>query len=90
MTYRISFDPTAQRDLDKMDPQARPRLLKYLNERIAPLEDARCLGEPLLASQFFGYWRYRVGDYRITCDIQDEELHILVVKGGNRRVSGVS
>ena len=82
MTYRISFDPAAQRDLDKMDPQARPRLLKYLNERIAPLEDARSLGGPLLASQFFGYWRYRIGDYRITCDIQNDELHILVVKGG--------
>lgn len=88
MTYRISFNPAAQRDLDKMDSQARQRLLKYLNERIVLLEDARCLGEPLLASQFFGYWRYRVGDYRITCNIQDEELHILVVKGGNRRVSG--
>lgn len=85
MTYRISFNLAAQRDLDRMDPQARPRLLKYLNERIAPLEDARSLGGPLLASQFFGYWRYRVGDYRITCDIQDDELHILVVKGGNRR-----
>ena len=90
MTYRISFDPTVQRDLDKMDPQARPRLLKYLNERIAPLEDARSLGGPLLASQFFGYWRYRVGDYRITCDIQDDELHILIVKVGNRRGPGVS
>ena len=89
MTYRISFNPAAQRDLDKTDPQARQRLLKYLNERVAPLEDARCLGEPLLASQFFGYWRYRVGDYRITCDIQDEELRILVVKGRNRRVNGV-
>ncbi|MCC2680613.1 MAG: Plasmid stabilization system [Nitrosospira multiformis] len=89
MTYRISFNPAAQRDLDKMEPQARQRLLRYLSERIVLLEDARCLGEPLLASQFFGYWRYRVGDYRITCDIQDEELHILVVKGGNRRVCGV-
>jgi mRNA interferase RelE/StbE len=40
---------------------------------------------PLLDRQFFGYWRYRVGDYRIICDIQDDELLIVVVKVGNRR-----
>ena len=55
-----------------------------MDERIAVLENPRNNGKAL-TGQLGGLWRYRVGDYRIICDIKDEELYVLVVKIGNRR-----
>lgn len=61
------------------------RILQFLNDRIAKLEDPRSVGEPLKGSKLGAFWRYRVGDYRIIADIQDDRLRILVVRIGNRR-----
>jgi mRNA interferase RelE/StbE len=57
-------------------------ILKYLNERVAQCDDPRQFGHALIA-QFSGLWRYRVGDYRIVCEIQDRVLRILVVAVGH-------
>ncbi|WP_084448529.1 type II toxin-antitoxin system RelE family toxin [Desulfovibrio inopinatus] len=65
--------------------EAEKRILQFLRERIAPLEDPRGLGEPLKGSRFSGLWRYRAGDYRILCEIQEERITILVVLVGHRR-----
>jgi len=61
------------------------RILVFLIYRVAVLEDPRSIGEPLRGVTLGAYWKYRVGDYRLICDIEDDALKILVVRLGNRR-----
>ena len=84
MAWRIEFEQAAQRELNKLDPQAAKRILKFLSERLAPSADPRRLGETL-HGKLSDYWKYRVGDYRIIATIEDDKLRILVVRIGNRR-----
>ena len=83
MAWKIEWDERAVRDARKLGSQARNNILKYLRERINSNEDPRRFGKPLLADKA-GLWRYRVGDYRIVCRIEDERLVVLVVAVGHR------
>jgi mRNA interferase RelE/StbE len=85
MAWAIEFSPDAQKELKKLDPQTAKRILKFLHERIAPLDSPRLIGEALTGSQLGNYWKYRVGDWRIIAEIQDQALRIIVVRIGNRR-----
>jgi len=85
MAWKIEFDPAAERELGKLDPQIARRILKFLFERVAPLDDPRSIGEALKGSRLGEFWKYRLGDYRIICRIEDGEVIILVVRIGNRR-----
>ena len=84
MTWEIEFDPAAERELDKLDAQMARRVLKFLHERVAKLDDPRSIGEALQGSRFSELWKYRVGDYRIIASIEDKAILILVVKIGHR------
>ncbi|HXC53806.1 MAG TPA: type II toxin-antitoxin system RelE/ParE family toxin [Rhizomicrobium sp.] len=84
MAWRIEFERAAERELAKLDPQTAKRILKFLNDRVAPLSDPRSLGEALHGS-LGAFWKYRVGDYRIIAAVEDSRLRILVVRIGNRR-----
>ncbi len=68
-----------------MGKQNAERIISYLGTRVAPLADPRTLGRTLEGQQFNHLWRYKVGDYRIICDIQDKKLVVLVVEVGHRR-----
>lgn len=85
MIWRIELDKAAERDLDKLDPQIARRILHFLHDRIASLDDPRSIGEALKGSRLGEFWKYRVGDYRIISSIEDEAVRILVVEIGNRR-----
>ena len=85
MAWKIEFDPAAEKELDKLDPQTIKRILKFLLERVAPLDDPRSIGEALKGSRLGSFWKYRVGDYRLISAIEDQHVKILVVKIGNRR-----
>jgi mRNA interferase RelE/StbE len=85
MASTIEFSPVAQKELKKHDPQTAKRILKFLNERIAPLDNPRLIGEALTGSELGNYWKYRVGDWRVIAEIQDKALRIIVVRIGNRR-----
>jgi mRNA interferase RelE/StbE len=85
LVWTIKFTGSSLRQLKRLDrPQAR-RILDYLEERIALLTDPRVLAKNLVGPKMGSYWRYRVGDVRVICDIQDEELLILVIEVGHRR-----
>ena len=84
MTWRVEFESQAEKELSRIDPQYARRILKYLNERISTDEDPRRFGDPL-RYELTGLWKYRIGDYRVICDIQDEVLLVLVVRIGHRR-----
>lgn len=81
MTYRIDIAPAAQRQLRKLDPQARRRLQAAI-ELLA--EEPRPPAAKMLVNSD-GAWRVRVGDYRVIYDIEDDRLLILVLAAGHRR-----
>lgn len=85
MAWRISVDPAAEKELRRIDRPQAERILRFLHDRIAKLDDPRSVGEALKGSKLGDLWKYRVGDYRLIADIQDGELHILIVRVGNRR-----
>ncbi len=85
MGFEIEFDPAAIDDLKKLDRPVQQRLLGFLRQRVAVLDDPRAIGEALAGSRFGNYWKYRVGDWRIVCDIQDRRIVVRVVRVGNRR-----
>ena len=68
-----------------MDSQIARRILTFLRDRVAKLDDPRSIGEALRGSELGEFWKYRVGDYRIISRIEDKQLLILVVRIGNRR-----
>ena len=59
-------------------------VLRYLRERIATDEDPRRFGKPL-SRDMAGLWRYRVGNYRMICNIEDDKLVVLVLRAGHRK-----
>ena len=84
MAWTIEYTDAARAQLRKLDGQAARRLLDYMEERVVPAEDPRRAGT-LLTGPLGGLWRYRVGDCRVVCDIQDAAVRVLVVRIGNRR-----
>ncbi len=84
MAWTIEYTESAKTQLRKLDRQAARRILDYMDERVAVLDEPRTLGKGL-RGPLGGLWRYRVGDYRIICDLQDGALRVLVVRLGNRR-----
>lgn len=85
MAWRIEFAESAAKQLRKLDPQVAKRILAYLRDRIAPLEDPRSLGEALRGKDLGDFWKYRVGDWRIIADVEDGVMLITVIRLGNRR-----
>lgn len=85
MAWRIELGRDAEKALDKLDRPVAQRILRFLYERVAPLDDPRSIGEALQGSKLGEFWKYRVGDYRIISRIEDGRLCILVVRIGNRR-----
>jgi mRNA interferase RelE/StbE len=85
MAWKVELSRLAEKNLEQLDPQIARRILTFLNERVAPLHDPRCIGQPLKGSRLGEFWKYRVGNYRIISRIEDNALKILVVRIGNRR-----
>ena len=85
MAWIIKYTESSLRQLKRLDKPVAQRVLDYMDERIAVLMDPRAAGKNLVGPRMGSYWRYRVGDVRVICDIQDCALVILVVELGHRR-----
>jgi mRNA interferase RelE/StbE len=85
MAWNIEFSIDADRELHKLDAQHAKRILKFLRERVANAENPRSLGKPLHGLRLGEFWRYRVGDYRLICKIEDDRLLVLVLRIGHRK-----
>jgi mRNA interferase RelE/StbE len=86
MVRRIEFSADAARELTKLDPQHVKRILKFLRQRIAKLDDPRSIGQPLHGSRLGEFWKYRAGDFRLICKIiEDDHLIVLVLRVGHRK-----
>lgn len=84
MAWAIEYAETAKKQLRKLDRAAARRIVDFMDERVATSDDPRALGKAL-KGPLGDLWRYRVGDFRVICDIQDKVLMVLVLQVGNRR-----
>jgi mRNA interferase RelE/StbE len=78
LAWRIEVTDTAKKQLAKLDRQVQLEIVRYLREKIATEEDPRRHGAPL-RRELLGRWKYRVGAYRVICEIQDEKVLVLVL-----------
>lgn len=85
MAWQIELAASASKQLAKLDPQIARRILLFLRDRVAPLDNPRSIGEALRGKELGEFWKYRVGDWRIIADIEDDVLLITVIRLGNRR-----
>ena len=85
MPHNVELSESVDRELGKLDAQQAKRILKFLHQRVAKLDDPRSLGEALHGSRLGEFWKYRVGDYRLICKIEDDRLVVLVLRVGHRR-----
>lgn len=83
MGWFVEFNDSALKQLKKLDRRWQSAILDYLEDRVAASGNPRQFGKPL-SGDLKGWWRYRVGDYRIICDVQEQRLVVLVVKIGHR------
>ena len=84
MAWTLRLSETAKRQLKKLDVGTAQTILRYLNRLLLEAFDPRDRGSGLRAN-LAGLWRYRVGDYRVICSIEDHELVVLELQIGHRR-----
>jgi mRNA interferase RelE/StbE len=84
MAWKIEFDPAALKELHKLDKSVKRRILKFLHERVVKLADPRQIGAGLQGT-LSGLWKYRVGDYRLICSLENDRFVVLVLRIGHRR-----
>ena len=84
MAWTIEFSQQATRQLERLDKPVAKRIWRFLTDRLATADDPRALGKPLQGVEWRGYWRLRVGDYRLVAEIRDGKLTIVVVEIGHR------
>ena len=84
MGWTVKLSDEAKRDLKKLDKTTQKRITSFLLTRLQNRENPRASGKSLQGN-FSGLWRYRVGDFRLLCRIEDGELIILVIEVGHRK-----
>ena len=85
MAWKVELSQGVDRELARLDPQQRTRILRFLHERVARLENPRSIGQALRDSRLGEFWKYRVSDYRLIYKIEDDRLIVLVLRVGHRR-----
>jgi mRNA interferase RelE/StbE len=85
MAYNVELYESADRELGKLDALQAKRILKFLQERVARLDDPLSIGKVLHGSRPGKFWKYRLGDYRLICKIEDDRLVVLVLCVGHRK-----
>lgn len=84
MEYKVVFIDGAKKQLKKLDKHISALILGWLEKNIEGCENPRIHGKGLVENKS-GQWRYRIGDYRVICDIKDKEVIVLVLEIGHRR-----
>ncbi len=84
MNWDYSFTEEAGKEFRKLDRYIQKEIIRYFDSRIAGKDDPRRFGKAL-RGDLAGIWRYRVGDYRVLCQIKDSQLLVLVISVGHRK-----
>lgn len=84
MKYYVEYSKKSLRQLRKLDKPVRTRIYNWLMDRLDGCENPRRYGKSLTGS-LSEYWSYRVGDYRVIADIQDDKVIIFITEVAHRR-----
>lgn len=84
MTYRLVVSENVRKKIKKMDKHLGLMLAKDMKAKLDGLENPRRFGKALVG-EYKGLWRYRIGAYRVICDIRDDELIVLAIDLGHRK-----
>lgn len=84
MKYRIETTPRFDKEFRKLDRYTMRMIKAWIEKNLSDSENPRAHGKALTANRS-GQWRYRIGDYRLICEIRDNELVILAMSIGHRR-----
>lgn len=84
MKYTVEFTQRALKDLKKLDRSTASLILGWIRKNLEGCENSRVHGKGLSANRS-GQWRYRVGDYRLIAEIEDNKIRILILNIGHRR-----
>jgi len=84
VVWKIKYTEIAAKQMKKLDKPVSKKIDAFLTQRVSKQKDPRVFGKCLLHEKF-GLWRYRVEDYRIICQIKDDEFYILVIQVGHRK-----
>jgi mRNA interferase RelE/StbE len=84
MIYDVQLSDGAEKNLAKIDRYQAKIIISWIEKNLKGCENPRLYGKPLVGNKK-GYWRYRVGDYRIIADIQDKLVRIEIICVGHRR-----
>lgn len=82
--YHVVYSERALKELKKMDKYTRQMIYSWIDKHLEGCENPRQFGKGLTANRS-GQWRYRIGDYRLICEISDGKLVILALAVGHRR-----
>lgn len=84
MTYKLLISDDVSKKIKKMDKHLALMLTREMKAKLDGLENPRSIGKALVG-QYKGLWRYRIGAYRVICDIRDDELIVLAIDVGHRK-----
>jgi len=84
LAWKVEVSQTAARQIAKLQRPAQQRIYAFLTDKLESCVDPRAHGKALQGDKR-GLWRYRVGDYRLICDLQDRRLLVLVLIVGHRK-----
>lgn len=83
MAWKIEIEDRAEKSLERLDKTAQLRIINFL-DKLTTQDNPRLQGKALTGN-YSGQWRYRVGDYRLICRIQDKQVTVLVLDVGHRK-----
>ena len=84
MTYKVEVTARFEREFKKLDRYTQKMIKAWIEKNLVGCSDPRAHGKGLTANRS-GQWRYRIGDYRLICEIKEGELVILALSVGHRR-----
>jgi mRNA interferase RelE/StbE len=82
--WTVEISRTAEKQIKKLDRAAQVSVVRFFREQVEPASNPRLLGKPLHGDKQ-GLWRYRVGNYRLICEIQDKRVVVHVLRVGHRK-----
>jgi len=84
LIWKIDIQKKAKKELTDLNKTLQKRIVSFLKDRLSNLENPRSIGEAL-HGELKKLWKYRVGDYRLICDIEDNTVTVLVLKISHRK-----
>ena len=84
MKYKVILTYKAKKDLKKLDKYTKSLIIGWIEKNLEGCENPRIHGKALTSNRS-GQWRYRIGDYRLICEIEDEKIIVLVLEVGHRK-----